>query len=247
VQDVATSLRHRFVYRGQYSAFRGRPHGRPADDVAATRFIGFAQNHDQVGNRARGERSSVLMSPAGLHIAAALVCLAPFVPMLFEGEEWGATAPFQYFTDHTDPELGRAVTDGRRHEFSTFGWQPEDVPDPQDVSTWEASHLRWAERDEPPHAELLEWYRGLLRLRRETEDLTDGGAGAEVATDDAACTLVLRRGTIVIALHAAGGPACVSLPSRSEPVLAWPPGAVRLDDGGARFDGEGVIVVRAAP
>jgi maltooligosyltrehalose trehalohydrolase len=124
VEDLAVALRHRYVYRGQYSAFRRRPHGRDADDVPAARFVAYAQNHDQVGNRARGERSAELMSRAGLHVAAAVVCCAPFVPMLFAGEEWGASTPFQYFTDHTDPELGRAVTAGRRREFAASGGEP---------------------------------------------------------------------------------------------------------------------------
>jgi len=245
IHHLAAALRHRFVYRGGYSAFRGRAHGRHADDVPATRFVGYAQNHDQVGNRARGERSSALMSRAGLHVAAALVCCAPFVPMLFEGEEWGATTPFLYFTDHTDPELGRAVTEGRRREFAAFGWPPDDIPDPQAEGTWLASRLRWDERHEADHAELLGWYRDLLRLRREDADLTDArGDRLEVTADAEACTLVLRRGAVVLALHAAAGSARTDVPSRAQPVLVWPHGGVRVTDGCAIFDGEGVAVLR---
>src|SRR5439155_1099045 len=118
----------------------------------------------QVGNRAGGERSSALMSTGRLHIAAALVLCAPFVPMLFQGEEWGATTPFQYFTDHVDAELGRLVSEGRRKEFAAFGWQPADVPDPQDRATFDRSVLDWAELDKDPHAGLLEWHRALVAL-----------------------------------------------------------------------------------
>jgi maltooligosyltrehalose trehalohydrolase len=248
VGDLAAALRHGFVYRGQYSTFRKRPHGRRADDVPGTRFVGYAQDHDQVGNRARGERSAALMSPAGLHAAAALVCCSPFVPMLFQGEEWGATTPFQYFTDHTDPVLGRAVTDGRRREFAAFGWEPEDVPDPQAESTWLASRLRWEELAEETHAELLGWYRGLLRLRRQEEDLTDGGCDrVEVRADEGARTLVVRRGRMVLAMHAGHGPAQVPVPSDAQVLMAWPAERARVGEGCATFEGEGVAVLRVGP
>jgi maltooligosyltrehalose trehalohydrolase len=236
------------VYRGQYAPSRGRPHGRPADDVPSARFVGYAQNHDQVGNRATGERSAALMSRSGLHIAAALVCCAPFVPMLFQGEEWGATTPFLYFTDHTDAALGRAVTEGRRHEFAAFGWQPEDVPDPQAEATWLASRLRWDEREEPVHAELLEWYRALLRLRRDRPDLTDSRDDRlQVTVDAASATLVLRRGAVVVAVHTTGGTARAEVPAAARALLTWPPGGVRVAEGHATFDGDGVAVLTTGP
>ncbi|HZQ58399.1 MAG TPA: malto-oligosyltrehalose trehalohydrolase [Acidimicrobiales bacterium] len=251
--DVATVLRHRYLYRGQYSTSRQRRHGRDADDVPGWRFVAFTQNHDQVGNRATGERSAALMSPAGLRLAAALVCLAPFVPLLFEGEEWGASTPFLYFTDHTDAELGRAVTEGRRHEFAAFGWGPEDVPDPQAEATWEASRLRWDEVGEPGHVELLEWYRALLRLRREHAGLTDGRCDrVEVTTDEDARTIVVRRGAIVLAAHFGDGAAAACVPTGATAVLVFPPGAssadgARVEDGRVSFDGEGVVVLCVQP
>jgi maltooligosyltrehalose trehalohydrolase len=109
-----------------------------------------AQTHDQVGNRA-GERNAALTSDGRLRVAAALLLAAPFVPMLFQGEEWGAGTPFPYFTDHSDPGLGRTVSEGRRHEFAAFGWDPARVPDPQDPATFERSRLDWAELREQPH------------------------------------------------------------------------------------------------
>ncbi len=123
------------------------------------------QNHDQVGNRAIGERSSALMSEGRLKIAAALLLTSPFVPLLFQGEEWAAATPFQYFTDHPDPDLGRAVSEGRRSEFAYFGWEPEEVPDPQDPATFERSKLDWSEKS--AKFGILDWYRVLIRLRRE--------------------------------------------------------------------------------
>ncbi|HUF91415.1 MAG TPA: malto-oligosyltrehalose trehalohydrolase, partial [Candidatus Limnocylindria bacterium] len=152
LRHLAEALEHTFVYRGTYSAHRRRTHGRPPDGLPPARFVHCMQNHDQVGNRAGGERSSHLMSVGRLKIAAALVLVPPYVPLLFQGEEWGATAPFQYFTEHEDPGLGRAVSEGRRREFAGFGWQPEDVPDPQAPETFLRSRLDWSETAREPHA-----------------------------------------------------------------------------------------------
>jgi maltooligosyltrehalose trehalohydrolase len=245
VADLAECLRERFVYRGRRSVYRQRRHGRPAPDVAGSRFLGYSQNHDQVGNRARGERSSALMSPARLRIAAAVVCCAPFVPLLFEGEEWGATTPFQYFTDHDDPSVGHAVTEGRRTEFAAFGWKPENVPDPQDEATWRASRLRWEEIGETEHADLLAWYRRLLTLRRSEPALTDGRCDlVEVVHDDRGW-LRFRRGPVTVVANATGGAQTVSAGSAGTTVLVWPPGQVVVDGATVRFECDGVAVLRS--
>src|SRR5262249_27066716 len=157
-------------------------------------LVGCLQNHDQIGNRARGERIGALVGPGRLRIGAALVLTAPFVPLLFQGEEWGATTPFLYFTDHEDPALGRAVSEGRRREFAAFGWAPEAVPDPQAPETFLASRLDWDEPARAPHAAVLEWYRALLRLRRDTPALLDGRLDAvAVACDEMARWLRVER------------------------------------------------------
>ena len=166
LRDVATALRDGYVYQGQYSVHRGRRHGRAPLGVAAHQLVVSAQNHDQVGNRAQGERLSMLLEVPELKAIAALTLLAPFVPLLFQGEEWGAHTPFLYFTDHQDQELGRMVAEGRTREFSAFGWQGP-VPNPQDPATFARSKLDWSELSEPSHAELLDWYRQLIRLRRD--------------------------------------------------------------------------------
>ncbi|MFD0851559.1 DUF3459 domain-containing protein, partial [Actinomadura adrarensis] len=138
----------------------------------AHRFVVCLQNHDQIGNRASGDRISATLSPALLKVGAALVLLAPFTPMLFMGEEWAASTPWCYFTDHVEPELGRAVSEGRRREFSRHGWAG-DVPDPQAVDTYRRSILNWAEAGTGMHHELLEWHRALIALRRARPELND--------------------------------------------------------------------------
>jgi maltooligosyltrehalose trehalohydrolase len=164
LRDIAAALRQGYVYQGQYSAFRQRRHGRPPRGVTADQMVVCAQNHDQIGNRARGERLSMLLEVSQLKAIAALTLLSPFVPLLFQGEEWGATTPFLYFTDHQDPELGRLIAEGRAREFESFTWAGE-IPNPQAPATFERSKLAWAELAEPRHADLLKWHRRLIALR----------------------------------------------------------------------------------
>ncbi|MEA3076365.1 MAG: maltooligosyltrehalose trehalohydrolase [Actinomycetota bacterium] len=167
----------------------------------SARYVGFAQNHDQIGNRAKGERLSHLVGEGRARIAAALVMTSPFVPMLFMGEEWGASSPFQYFTDHDDADLGAAVTKGRRAEFAGFGWAPDDVPDPQDRATFERSKLDWSELDRAPHAGLLAWHRELIDFRRSHPDLVDAGVPVEVEVDEALGRLRMRRGRVEVRVN----------------------------------------------
>ncbi|MDQ3951536.1 MAG: malto-oligosyltrehalose trehalohydrolase [Actinomycetota bacterium] len=210
IGDVAKALREAFVLAGTYSRYRDRIHGRPAIGLPGYRFLGYMQDHDQVGNRAVGERSSALTSPGLLKVGAALVLTSPFVPMLFMGEEWGATTPFLYFTSHEDEELGNAVSEGRRREFAAFGWDPDSIPDPQDAATFLRSKLDWSELDEQPHADLLDWHRSLIALRREWPELTDGRLeGVEVDYDEDERWLTMARGRITVACNF--GPAEVTV------------------------------------
>jgi maltooligosyltrehalose trehalohydrolase len=209
--QVAKAFRQAYVYDGGWSPHRERVHGRPPTGLGGASFVVFMQNHDQVGNRAGGERSAALMSTGRVKIAAALVLLSPFVPLLFQGEEWGASTPFQYFTDHADAELGRAVSDGRREEFASFGWRPEDVPDPQQDATFARSKLDWTELDDPAHQEVRDWYRDLIRLRQTVPAFTDGRLETvRAAADDAAGWLAVERGPV--ALVANIGPAAAYVP-----------------------------------
>ena len=166
LEDVAMALRDGYVYQGRYSVHRQRRHGRPPTGIAADQLVVSAQNHDQIGNRAEGGRLSMLLGVPQLKAIAALTLLSPFVPLLFQGEEWGARTPFLYFTDHENAELGRLVAEGRSKEFSSFRWHGA-VPNPQENLTFERSKLNWSELAEPSHAELFEWYRQLIRLRHE--------------------------------------------------------------------------------
>jgi maltooligosyltrehalose trehalohydrolase len=202
LDDLATTLVQGYRYAGDYSPFRQRRHGRPSPALDGRRLLGYLQNHDQIGNRAVGERSSALMSPGRLMIGAAVVLTAPFVPMLFQGEEWAASTPFQYFTDHHDQELGAAVSKGRREEFEAFGWDPENVPDPQSVETFERSKLRWDEPSTAEHARLLEFHRRLIELRRAYPDLSDGRleyVGVEFDEDER--WLSFTRGRVTVAFN----------------------------------------------
>jgi len=212
LEDLATSLRQAFVYAGRYSTYRGRTHGRLPEGLPGYAFLGYIQDHDQVGNRARGERLSDLVSPGLCRVAAAVVLFAPFTPMLFMGEEWGASTPFLYFTDHQSRELGEAVTEGRRLEFASFGWSPESVPDPQDEATFEASRLRWEELREPLHQELAQWYRDLLSLRRTEAGLRDGRLDSvEVTFDDRTGWLQVRRGPLALACNFSAAEAAINI------------------------------------
>ncbi len=227
---LARALERGYVYAGDYSPHRSRRHGRPLTGVPASRLLGYLQNHDQVGNRAAGERSAALMSPGRLHIAAALVLLGPFIPMLFQGEEWAASTPFQYFTDHIDEELGRLVSEGRRREFSAFGWKPEDVPDPQDPATFDRSILDWTELNKDPHAALLEWHKQLVALRRRIPDLSDGDFHQVHTTlDEDAQWFVLRRGDITVATNLAPEPQPVPVPGATSVLLSSDVAELRED------------------
>ncbi|MFJ6992817.1 malto-oligosyltrehalose trehalohydrolase [Streptomyces sp. NPDC003090] len=224
---LAKTLGEVFFHNGTYSSFRGRTHGRPVDvdRTPAHRFLGYAQTHDQVGNRAQGDRLSASLSPGLLACAAALVLTGPFTPMLFMGEEWGAGTPWQFFTDHTAPELADAVRRGRRREFAAHGWREEDVPDPQDPATRDRSCLDWAETGREPHARLLDWYRRLIALRASQPDLTDPDlAAVHVSYDEEARWIAYRRGDVRVVVNLSDRPARVPLgPDGVRVLAAWEP------------------------
>ena len=180
LEDLATALRDGYVYQGKYSEHRRRRHGRPPSGVSPEQLVVSAQNHDQIGNRAQGERLSMMLTMPQLKAVAAATLLSPFVPMLFQGEEWGARTPFLYFTDHENLELGRLVAEGRSKEFSSFAWQGS-VPNPQATDTFLRSKLDWSELAEPAHAELFEWYRRLSELRRDKKSSLLGATRAAKA------------------------------------------------------------------
>jgi maltooligosyltrehalose trehalohydrolase len=224
MQQLAKALQKAYVYDGIYSAHRDRLHGRPAVGLSGHHFFGYSQNHDQIGNRAQGDRFAQLVSIGRVKIAAALVLTSPFVPMLFQGEEFAASSPFQYFTHHGDPELARAVSEGRRGEFSAFGWEPEDVPDPQEFETLQRSKLPWDEINHPPHDEILAWYKQLIALRRSNSQLTDGNLEAvQIRCDERAHWFVMRRGDFEVVCNLAPERQTIPVTRTSKNVLASQP------------------------
>jgi maltooligosyltrehalose trehalohydrolase len=237
-----------FRHDGGWSSFRGSDWGRPVDPDThdARRFLGYLQTHDQVGNRAVGDRIGAILTPGQQAIGAALVMTSAFTPMVFMGEEWDASTPWQYFTDFSDPALAAAVRDGRRREFAEHGWPAESVPDPQDPATREASVLRWDERRHADHARMLAWYHDLIALRRKEKVLTNGVLhDVKVETDEDAGWLVMHRGDLRVVANFAEQPQAVPLDSEPiDVVLAWDPAATSLHDTTIDLGAHGVAVVR---
>ncbi|QLH24704.1 malto-oligosyltrehalose trehalohydrolase [Streptomyces sp. Rer75] len=253
---LAKTLSGGFFHDGTYSAFRGRRHGSPLNPLTtpAHRLLGYAQTHDQVGNRATGDRLSARLSPGLLACAAAVVLCAPFTPMLFMGEEWGAGTPWQYFTDHRDPELADAVRRGRRREFAAHGWAEADIPDPQDPATRLRSCLDWTEPDREPHRALLDWHRRLIALRRAEPALTDPAWSCAPLTTGPDC-FGFRRGPLCIVLNPHDRPADARLEpcpagvpeAVPEVVAAWRPVEPPGPDGTVRLPPETAVVLRVSP
>jgi maltooligosyltrehalose trehalohydrolase len=194
--DVAATIRQGWFYAGQPTRRSGQTRGSDPSGLAPSRFVFCLQNHDQIGNRALGDRLHHAIGLAAYRAASALLLLLPEIPLLFMGQEWAASTPFLYFTDH-EPALGRLVTDGRRQEFAAFAAFSDpltrlQIPDPQDPSTFERSRLPWDERHDGAHAGIARLYRALLDIRRNHRAFRDCGAPVEVVASDEQ-TIVLRR------------------------------------------------------
>ncbi|BDU05798.1 malto-oligosyltrehalose trehalohydrolase [Nocardia cyriacigeorgica] len=221
---LARTWSHGFFHAATHSTFRGRRHGRPIDQatIPPSALLAYTCTHDQIGNRALGDRPSAYLSDGQLAVKAALALLAPYTPMLFMGEEWGARTPFQFFTSHTDPEVGAATAAGRREEFAEHGWSTDVIPDPQDPATFARSKLNWAEPTEPTHARLLDCYRELLALRGSRPEFTDGWASlSDIDFDEEARWLVIRRSALALVCNLSDAP--VTLPVTGTVVLCWAP------------------------
>jgi maltooligosyltrehalose trehalohydrolase len=243
--QLAKALRNAYVYDGEYSIHRKRHHGRPPVGLDGSHFLAYAQNHDQVGNRACGERLSQLVSPGRLKITAALVLTSPYVPMLFQGEEWGAGTPFQYFTNHAEPELAKAVREGRRQEFAAFGWKPEAVPDPQARETFERSRLTWSELTGESHAALLHWHRQLIQLRRAEPALADGRRDlVQTHFDEAAKWLVIERGPVRIVCNFSKRPQIIPLRHGDHTVLLTSDPTAKTTGAKVTLPPESVVILK---
>ncbi len=199
ITDIAKSLQKVFVYDGIYSKYRKAIHGRPAEKCEGSNFLGYIQNHDQVGNRAAGQRIGHLVSQGKAKIAACIVLTSPYIPMLFQGEEFNASSPFLFFTNVSDAGLGKAITEGRKREFAEFGWKADKIPDPQSVDTFLKSKLKWEEIKDEPHKSMLEWYKSLIQLRKTHPELKNGNfKDTEVSLDESRQWIKITRGHIII-------------------------------------------------
>lgn len=246
LKDLTKCLTRGFALDGEYSHYRQRVHGRSAADLPGGRFIGCLQNHDQVGNRAIGDRTGALLTTGQLKIGAAIVLCSPFVPMLFQGEEWAASTPFLYFTDHQEPELADAVRNGRKSEFAAFGWDPDAIPDPQEKSTFNNSKLNWEEREQDQHKELLNWHRELIQLRRQLPELRDGQmAKLTAACDEQERWLYFIRGDLAVVCNLAETAQNVPLPdAANKSILLASAEGVGPGDKGLAIPGHGVAILR---
>ena len=206
MDDLVKSLKSAFVYDGQYSRYRHHSHGRPVDAIPAHRFLGYIQNHDQVGNRATGERLEHLVGLDAAKVAVGLVLMAPFVPMLWMGEEFAATTPFLYFADHEEEEMRKLVSEGRKRDFAAFGWDESQIPDPEAPETFERSKLKWTEVHEGQHADMLQWVKDLIELRRCNVDLNDGDFGhLKVSSSHEGKALTMQRGAVRVIMYLGEG------------------------------------------
>jgi maltooligosyltrehalose trehalohydrolase len=218
-------------------------HGRAPQNLPGWKFVVAAQNHDQIGNRAKGDRLVHLTSPERLKIAAALVLTSPFVPLLFQGEEWGASSPFLYFTAHEDEELGAKVREGRRREFAAFGWEPASIPDPQSPETFDRSRLRWDELADHRHARLLEWYRSLIALRRAQASLRDGDYRAmRVAVDEHEQSIMIERSDVLVICNLAAEARVIRTKPTARLLLASEE-AITVRDSEVALPAESVVIL----
>lgn len=249
---LAKTLGEVFLHDGSHSTFRKALWGKPVDRATTSghRFVAYLQTHDQVGNRATGDRIGHSL-PAGLQAAgAALYLLSPFTPMIFMGEEWRASTPFRFFTSFDEQWLADAVRTGRRAEFAGHGWKATDVPDPQDPATFESSLLDWDESSQGEHAVTLDFYRRLIALRRGEPDLASGDLARVGCTfDEEARWFVLSRGNIHVVANLAGQEQVVPVltlgsASEADVLLSWS-GDVSGEEQGLRLHGHDVAVVRA--
>ncbi|RXH57201.1 malto-oligosyltrehalose trehalohydrolase [Granulicella sibirica] len=229
-EKLVKALTRIFVFDGGYSRYRNRSHGRPVDGLSAHHFISFIQNHDQIGNRAKGERLEHLVGMKRAKMAAGLLLTAPFIPMLFQGEEFAASTPYLYFADHEDEVMAKAVSEGRKKEFAAFGFANEEIADPEKVETFQRSKLDWSEVHEGKHAEMLEWFCALIKLRRHSQSLNDGDKNhVEIRYSEEKRWLEMRRGLIAVICNLGNEPATFGAMEDARVVLSTIEGLCTVD------------------
>ena len=243
LEALAKTLKGGYFHAGTYSSFRHRRHGRPLDTktIPATRLLAYTMTHDQVGNRAIGDRPSQTLTFGQLAVKAALALGSPYTAMLFMGEEWGSSSPFQFFSSHLEPELARATAEGRKREFAEHGWDADEIPDPQDPQTFQRSKLNWAEVPTGDHGRLRHIYQQLIALRTTEPDMADAWLDhLHVDFDEDQRWVVMRRGALSIACNL--GTDTVEVPVTGEVVLAWDEPDVGPKS--TRLGGHSFVIVR---
>jgi maltooligosyltrehalose trehalohydrolase len=243
LETLAQTLKNGYFHAGTYSSFRHRRHGRPLDTatIPATRLLAYTLTHDQVGNRAVGDRPSQNLTTGQLAVKAALALGSPYTAMLFMGEEWGSSSPFQFFSSHTEPELAKATAEGRKNEFAEHGWDADEIPDPQDPETFLRSKLNWDEIDDGDHGRLLRLYRELLALRRDEPDMADHWLDhMTVDYDEDKRWIVMHRGSLAFVCNLNAD--AVTVPVSGEPILAW--GEQAVDTDSVRLEAHSFVVLR---
>jgi len=243
LETLAQTLRHGYFHAGTFSSFRQRRHGRPLDTatIPATRLLAYTLTHDQVGNRAIGDRPSQNLTTGQLAVKAALALGSPYTAMLFMGEEWASSSPFQFFSSHSEPDLARATAEGRKKEFADHGWDADEIPDPQDPATFERSKLNWDEVDEGDHGRLRAFYQSLIALRRSEPDLADPWLDhLRIDYDEDARWFVMHRGAFAVVCTL--GDSDVDVPVTGDAVLTFGDAEVGTD--ATRMGGQSVAVLR---
>ena len=231
-ESLAKAAKDVFVFEGQYSGFRGHSHGRPISNLSMHRFVNFLQNHDQVGNRAFGERIHHLLGVEKTKIGLGIVLTAPMIPMLFMGEEFAASTPYLYFADHEDAEMARLVAEGRKKEFASFGFDGADLPNPEDPATFTKSKLNWDEVNDGEHAEMLAWVTSLIHLRRSSRCLNDGDPGhIKVSYSEEGRWLRMERRKTNIVANLGSAPANFKVSEENKLLLTSKPEVTLLNAG----------------
>jgi maltooligosyltrehalose trehalohydrolase len=248
LEVLAKVLTSVFLHDGTYSSFRERMHGRPVDrsTTAGFRFVVALQNHDQVGNRAIGDRLPEIATRGMLEVGAVLLLTSPFTPMLWMGEEWAASTRWPFFTSHPEPELAEAVARGRVEEFAGHGWDTDEMINPQDPAAYETAILAWDEVPEPEHARMLDLYRALIGLRHDEAELSDPRLDrVDVTFDEDERWFVVHRGSLRVLVNFAGRPQMVPVGDIDD--ILYTTGNVELTGAGAVLSGESAAVVRLRP
>ncbi|WP_111509952.1 malto-oligosyltrehalose trehalohydrolase [Mycobacterium kyogaense] len=243
LETLAQTLRHGYFHAGTFSSFRQRRHGRPLDTatIPATRLLAYTLTHDQVGNRAIGDRPSQNLTTGQLAVKAALALGSPYTAMLFMGEEWASSSPFQFFSSHPEPDLARATAEGRKKEFASHGWDADEIPDPQDPATFERSKLDWDEVDDGDHGRLRAFYQSLIALRKAEPDLADPWLDhLLIDYDEDARWFVMHRGGIAVACTL--GESDADVPVTGDVLVSWGDPEVGAET--TRMAGHSVAVLR---